>query len=346
MASGRALGLLISAIACAMLLGAPSQARAGAEVKFDKDFLAGVVEKLPPLPFNKDGKYRGTAHSYRFLAIDPKARTLVVSCQVEGEFRSPLPKTIPPRSSADGESAELWRSFKFDIRAAINVEPGKLSIPRFRVDVKEIKRRELEGFGGLLAKVMGKAFDDMVTKVAQGKAASMSNKLNAEIQKRINSFKDYGVFCGIDYTPTFVVLHFDLTRWKLEGVACYVLPNGQADAVPFYRWIHFRRADHVYTRSAVEPDRRLYRSEGVSCYVFDHQVPGTVPLYRWRSQRDHLYTTAPDGEKVFRKGFKPEGIACYVYTEPKPGTVPLYRFVDPRSGLHFYTTHPHAEFAK
>jgi len=26
--------------------------------------------------------------------------------------------------------------------------------------------------------------------------------------------------------------------------------------------------------------------------------------------------------------------------------VPFYRFVDPKTGVHFYTTHPHAEFAK
>lgn len=342
----RAPWLLSATLLVAGVLIAPPPARASAEVKFDKGFLAGIVEKLPPLPFKKEGSYRGTVHSYRFLAIDPKLRCLVLSCQVEGEFRSPVPKSIPPRSSADGESAELWRSFKFDVRASINIEPGQQSIPRFRVDIKEVKRRELEGFGGMLARVMGKAFDDIVTQVAQGKASSMTNKLNAEIRKRVDSFKEYGVFCGIDYTPTFVVLHFDLTRWKLEGVACYVLASAQPETVPLYRWIHARRPDHVYTTRTVEPDRRIYKSEGISCYVFDHLVEGAVPLYRWKSQRDHHYTTAPDGDKVFRKGFRPEGIACYVYNEPKPGTVPLYRFVDPRTGLHFYTTHPHAEFAK
>ena len=33
-------------------------------------------------------------------------------------------------------------------------------------------------------------------------------------------------------------------------------------------------------------------------------------------------------------------------TDPKPGSVPLYRFYDPARHSHFYTTHPHAEFAK
>jgi hypothetical protein len=333
-------------LAAAGLLSSPVPAHASAEVKFDKDFLAGIVEKLPPLPFKKDGSYHGSLRSYRFLGIDPKTRCLMVSCQVEGEFRLPVPKTIPTRGPGGSDSADLWRSFKFDVKASINVEPGKEGIPRFRIDVNEVKRRELEGFGGALAKIMGKAFDEMVTQVAHGKAASMNNKLNADIQKRINAFKEYGVFRGIDYSPTSVVLHFDLTRWKSEGIAGYVLATGQLDAVPFYRWAHIRRADHIYTRSTIEPDRRIYVPQGIACYVFDHQVPGTVPLYRWRSQRDHFYTTAPNGEKVFRRGFKPEGIACYVYTEPKPGTVPLFRFIDPRTGLHFYTTHPHAEFAK
>ena len=49
------------------------RARAVTEVRLDKDFLAGIVEKLPPSPFEKKGQYRGTVHSYRLLAIDPSA---------------------------------------------------------------------------------------------------------------------------------------------------------------------------------------------------------------------------------------------------------------------------------
>jgi len=87
-------------------------------------------------------------------------------------------------------------------------------------------------------------------------------------------------------------------------------------------------------------------AEGIACFVFPDPEPGTVPLARWRSPREHFYTTAPDGEGVYRLGYRPAGVACHVYPGPMPGTVPLYRFVDPRNGLHFYTTHPHAEFAK
>ena len=47
-----------------------------------------------------------------------------------------------------------------------------------------------------------------------------------------------------------------------------------------------------------------------------------------------------------RMGYRFDTIACYVYPEAKPGTVPLYRFVDPKNGVHFYSTHPHAEFLK
>ena len=74
--------------------------------------------------------------------------------------------------------------------------------------------------------------------------------------------------------------------------------------------------------------------------------PSTVPLYRLRGRRDDLYTTVPDGEGSVRLGYRPQGIACFLHGGPRPGTVPLYRFVDPRTGQHFYTVHPHAEFAR
>ncbi len=55
----------------AMFIGRPAEA--AAEVKLGKDFLDGVVEKLPPASFEKADKYRGTVHSYRLIAIDPRA---------------------------------------------------------------------------------------------------------------------------------------------------------------------------------------------------------------------------------------------------------------------------------
>jgi hypothetical protein len=319
-------------------------AQAAAEVKFDRDFLAGIVEKLPPAPFKKDGSYRGKLHAYRLQAIDARARRLLVACQVEGEFRAP---SLVRKTSASATPAlDGWRSFRFEVQAAVNIEAGLDSVPRFKVEIKEIKRRELEGFGGALAKILGRSFDEMVTQIAQGKASSMNDKLNAEIHKRVNAVKDFGAFCGIDYYPTSLVLHFDLTRWKSDGIVGYVFPAERPGTAPLYRWIHVRRPDHVYTLNKFEPDRRLYRSEGISCYVFPTAQPDTVPLYRWHTLRDHFYTTAPDSEQAFRYGYRPEGVACHVYREQKPGTVPLYRFIDPRTRLHFYTTHPHAEFAK
>jgi hypothetical protein len=85
--------------------------------------------------------------------------------------------------------------------------------------------------------------------------------------------------------------------------------------------------------------------EGVACHVFDRPVPESVPFYRWWKGRDGLYTTAPDAEGCRRLGYAPEGIACFLYREARPGTVPLYRFINPRNGRHFYSVHPHAEFA-
>ena len=60
----------VSSAAAALLHGRPGQA--AAEIKLGKDFLGGVVEKLPPTSFDKADKYRGTVHSYRLVAIDPR----------------------------------------------------------------------------------------------------------------------------------------------------------------------------------------------------------------------------------------------------------------------------------
>jgi hypothetical protein len=80
--------------------------------------------------------------------------------------------------------------------------------------------------------------------------------------------------------------------------------------------------------------------------VYPQQAADTVPLFHWRSRRDEFYTTAADGENAARLGYLPVGIAGYLLRDPKPGTVPLYRFYDTARRQHFYTQHPHAEFAK
>jgi hypothetical protein len=325
---------------------AEHRAWAVTEVRLDKDFVAGIVEKLPPTPFEKNGKYRGRVHSYRLLAIDPKRRRFLASCRVEGEFRAPVAGPVAERLSRSEDHTPGWRKFRFEITAGVNIEPGPDSIPRFRVEVEEVKRTELEGIAGLLAKLLGTFFDEMVTQVADGRASLLSQKLNSEVVKRSATFKQYGAFCGIDYTPDQVVLRFDLTRFKSEGIVGYVFSMPQPGTVPLYRRFDRRTGSHEYTTNPVLADRPNLVSEGIACYVFDAAVPGTVPLYGWHSRKDRLYTTAADGEGVFRRGYGPSGVACFVKATPAPGAVPFYRFVDPRHGMHFYTTHPHAEFAK
>jgi hypothetical protein len=323
--------------AVVVLAGGPARS-APAEVKLDKDFLASLVEKLPPCPFQKEGKYRGTVHNCRLSAIDPRTRRLYVSCQVVGDYR-------PPIAGALSDKAD-WKNFRFDVKAGVNIEPGADGTPRFRVEVEEIKRRELEGVPGTLARFLGRYFDEIVTKIAAGKAATLSDKLNRELVRRIELFKQYGVFCGIVYAPDQVVLQFDLTRLRSEGIAGYVFATPQPGTVPFYRWVNPRRGSHFYTISLNEPALAIHQSEGIACYVLDRPTSQAVPLYRWRSPREPFYTTAIDGGGAHRMGYRLEGIACYVFPTAQRGTVPLYRFVDPRNGLHFYTTHPHAEFAK
>ncbi|MBV8230254.1 MAG: hypothetical protein JO329_09760 [Planctomycetaceae bacterium] len=322
----------------------PGPARsAPAEVKLDRDFLAALVENLPPCPFQQDGEYRGTAQSYRLQAIDPRTRRFLVACQVEGEFRPLIPR---PFSGGSGRGVFDWRKFRFDVQAGVNVEPGGDGPPRFHVDVEEVKLRELEGVAGVLARLLGRQFDEMATRIADGKVALMSVRLNAEVARRVEALKPYGVLCGIDYAPERVVLLFDLTRFRSEGISGYVFPTPRTGTAPLFRWFRTGRGDHFYTTDPAEPDRGNHLAEGIACHVFDRPMPQTVPLYRWAGPREHFYTTAADGEMVYRLGYRLEGVACFLYPDPKPGTIPLYRFVDPRNGLHFYSTHPHAEFAK
>lgn len=238
------------------------------------------------------------------------------------------------------------RRFRFEIRTAVNIEAGPDATPRFRVDVEAVKKAELEGMAGLLAKLLGSFFDDLVTQIAAGRTSLLSQRLNAEVLKRSAVFKQYGAFCGIDYTAQQVVLHFDLTRFQLEGVAGYVFAAPQPGTVPLYRWFDRRTGAHQYTTSPAGPGGAGLISEGVVCHVFDRAVPGAVAVHAWHGRKDHIYTTADDGEGVGRKGFHTTGIAFFIQSDATPGAVPLYRFLDPRHGLHFYTTHPHAEFAK
>ena len=217
---------------------------------------------------------------------------------------------------------------------------------RFRIAIDEVKRRELDGFSGIIAKVLGQFFDDLVTQIANGRAARLSDHLNAEIVRHVALFKEYGVFCGIEYSQAQLVLHFDLTRLRSEGIAGFVFTDAQPGTVPLYRWLHPGDRSHYYTLRPGAPDRPRSVHEGVACYVLDHPVPEAVPLYRWTNAHDHLYTAAPDGEHASRLGYRPRGVAFFVFHDPKPGTVPLYRFFDPIRRQHFYTTHAFAEFLK
>ena len=336
--------IFLGVFGCASLVH--GRLEAAAEVKLGKDFLDGVIEKLPPCPFEKAGKYRGTVHSYRLVAIEPRSRQFLVVCQIEGEFHPPVTGPLSERIGRSPQTPEGWRKFRFDVKARVNIEPGDAGVPRFRIEIEEVKRRELDGFSGLVAKFLGQYFDELVTQIAGGRASRLSQRLNGEFAKRVALFKEYGVFRGIDYAPSEVVLHFDLTRFRSEGIAGYVFAEPQPGTVPLYRWFHPRHGSHYYTTSPGAPDRPNSVSEGIIGHVYDHPVAETVPFYRWRNERDDLYTTSPSGEGASRLGYRPWGIACYIDRDPKPGRVPLYRFYDPVRHHHFYTTHPHAEFAK
>ena len=317
-----------------------------AEVRLDRDFLSGILEKLPPAAFAKEGQYRGSARGFRLTGIDPKARRLRVACEVGGEFRPPIAAALKK-----GEAEGGWKAFTFDVTLAVRAEAGLDGTPKFSVDVEEVKRRELEGVAGLLAKVLGRHFDGLVTRVADGKADALGRKINAQVLKRVEGLKQYGVLREVNYTADELVLVFDVTRLKPEGVIGLVYASPAPGTVPLHRWTRPRRGDHFYTTSpeAGALPTLGYVYEGACCYVPDGPGPDTLPLGRWKGPREWFYTTDPRGEGLARVGYRPEFVACHVIApdaEPPPGAVKFYRFVDPRSGVHFYTTHPHAEFAK
>ena len=226
---------MLLATGLVMFLAAASNRRGqgATELKLDKDFLTGIVENLPPSPFEKKGQYKGTVHSYRLLAIDPRLRRFLAACQVEGEFRPPVSGPVSEHVSRSDDHTSGLRKFRFEIKAGVYVEAGPDATPRFRVDVEEIKKAELEGIIGLLAKFLGKYFDDMITQIADGRAAILNQKLNAEVAKRAAILKQYGTFCGIDYLPDQVVLHFDVTRFKREGIVGYVFNTAAPERFRF-----------------------------------------------------------------------------------------------------------------
>lgn len=333
-------------VLAALIASVPVVARGATEVKLDKEFLAGIVAKLPPSPFEQAGQYRGSVHSYRLVGVDPKQRRLLAAFTVEGEFRPPASGPISERVSRSDDHTDGTRKFRFDIKASVNVEAGPDGSPRFRVDVDEVKRTELEGVAGLLAKLLGKRFDEIATQVVDGRAAVVNQKLNAEIMKRAAMYKDYGVLCGIDYAVESVVLRFDLTRLNREGIAGYIYPEPRPGASPLYRWLNSQTGAHLYTLSPSLGTPGPYVSEGIVGYVPDGSEPGATPLYGWHGPKDHFYTADPKGENVRPRIFRTEGVAFHVLAEPREDAVPFYRFHDARRGLHFYTVHPHAEFAK
>ena len=102
------------------------RAEAAAEVKLGKDFLDGVVAKLPPTSFEKADKYRGTVHSYRLVAIDPRTRQFLVACQIEGEFHPPVTGPDLRASRPEPANARRWRKFRFDVKARSTSSRGSM----------------------------------------------------------------------------------------------------------------------------------------------------------------------------------------------------------------------------
>ena len=126
-----------------------------------------------------------TVHSFRLIAIDPRTRRFLIACQIEGEFHPPVTGPISERVGRSPQTPEGWRKFRFDVKARVNIEPGLDGAPRFRIEIDEVKKRELDGFSGVVARFLGQYFDELVTQLASGRASRLNNRLNDEIKKRV-----------------------------------------------------------------------------------------------------------------------------------------------------------------
>ena len=93
-------------------------------IKAQQGLPAAIVEKLPPCPFDKADQYRGSVHSFRLDAIEPRTRRLLIGCQIEGEFHPPVTGPISERAGRSPDTPEGWRKFRFEVKASVNIEPG------------------------------------------------------------------------------------------------------------------------------------------------------------------------------------------------------------------------------
>ena len=91
-------------------------ARASADIRLDKDFIGGIIEKLPPVNFEKPGQYRGIVHGFQLIGIDARMRQLLVGCKIDGEFHAPVNGPITDRVVRSRQTPEGWRKFGFDVR--------------------------------------------------------------------------------------------------------------------------------------------------------------------------------------------------------------------------------------
>ena len=133
--------------------------------------------------------------------------------------------------------------------------------PRFRIEIDEVKKRELDGFSGVVAKILGQYFDELVTQIASGRASRLNKRLNDEILKRVGVFKEYGVFQRIDYAPSEVVLHFDLTRFRPKASPATCSPRSGRGPSPSIAgsipgWLPLLHDHSQRTRSAQLGQRR------------------------------------------------------------------------------------------
>ena len=185
-----------------------------------------------------------------------------------------------------------------------------------------------------------------MTQIAGGRASKLNRKLNDEIIKRISVFKDYGILCAVDYAATAVVLHFDVTRFRLEGDhrprlrKCPTGNRSTSSLAPSQKWLSLLHDLAQCTRSPKFSQRRRLLPRA---WPFGSRCRPRLPLAH--PPRRPLHDIA-NGEDSRRLGFRFAGDRLLRLQRPEAGNnsaLPLLRPAPAPALLH---DSPHAEFAK
>ncbi len=214
-------------------------------------------------------------------------------------------------------------------------------------------------YGVLIERVMGSAYDDMIT----GNSANNTIQGGAGNDTLIGGDgTDTAVFSGTYSSYGFIVANGTITvsgtdgRDTLTGFETLQFGDGRiVDAAtvtttvtssPVYRFYNTATGTHLYTMNTAERDNiqknlPQYSFEGVAFSAYEVGAGSTVSVYRFFNSKTgtHFYTASNDERDAVSAlaGYAYEGVAYIAGSTSAGGLDPLYRFFNSNTGSHFYT---------